>query len=51
MKHIVVFGNPIDGLTFEGPFDDFESAEAYATGFDDWWIAALSEPVSLEGDT
>jgi hypothetical protein len=46
MKYIVVSGNPIDGLTFNGPFNDRGEAMVWAdenvsTEYD-WWIAVLN---------
>lgn len=42
--HIVVTGNPVDGLTFTGPFDNHDDALMYAetrlTG-DYWWVAPI----------
>jgi hypothetical protein len=39
---IIVTGNPIDGVSFIGPFDDDEIAEREASNLDvDWWIAPL----------
>jgi len=44
-KWILVFGNPIEGFTFVGPFEDDDPEEACAfaesceTG--DWWLGTL----------
>ena len=41
---ILVYGNPIDGLSFVGPFADAEDANNYGDihhGHDDWWVVAL----------
>lgn len=41
---IVVYGNPIDGLQFVGPFTDegeaADFAERYLDGYD-WWLSTL----------
>jgi len=40
--HIIVTGNPIDGLHFIGPFESAaEATDAAATFVGDWWIAPL----------
>jgi hypothetical protein len=44
-KYIILYGNPVDGLSFEGPFDSFDDAEAHTLEHDnDWWIVDLIEP-------
>lgn len=45
-QHIVVLGNAVDGLTFVGPFDDYDAAMEYAGSYvdRDWHIAPLSAP-------
>lgn len=42
-NHIIGLGNPIDGLSFVGPFIDRDKAIEYAEGFigKDWWVADL----------
>lgn len=43
LKYIVVSGNPIDGLFFNGPFEERDDAVTWA-GInlnDNWWIAEL----------
>ena len=49
MNYIICYGNPIDGLTFIGPFEDRDDAVRYAENDirdgGDWWIAELDEPV------
>jgi hypothetical protein len=50
---IVIFGNPVDGMHFVGPFEDAESASEYADGQRgsfDWWIAPI-EPPPAESDS
>ncbi len=48
MKHIIIFGNPVDGFEYVGPFDDAEAANEYAerylSGGNDWWVVLLQEP-------
>ena len=45
-KFILVTGNPVDGLSFFGPFNDPEEAHEFAEGCGtgDWWVAMLEEP-------
>ena len=47
VQYLVVFGDPIGGLRFVGPFADRDDAVTYAE-FDarpeDWWIAELNQP-------
>lgn len=44
--HIVVVGNVVDGLSFHGPFDDYDSAMKYGESFtcDDWHVVPLQAP-------
>ncbi len=50
-KHIIVVGNPVDGLRFYGPFSDAESACSYADlelsdgslEWFEWWVAPIAE--------
>lgn len=43
--HIVIIGNPVEGLEFIGPFASNVEAAAYGNADGniggDWWIAAL----------
>ena len=47
--HIIVYGNPIDGLSFIGPFANGEEAVSLALHTeewrhvrnDTWWVASL----------
>lgn len=40
--HIIVKGNPVDGLWFLGPFQSHDAAVEHAEGGDeDWWVAKL----------
>lgn len=44
-RYLAVFGNPMDGLTFYGPFESVEDAQDFCEGEDgDWWIAGLNKP-------
>lgn len=44
--HIIVSGNPVDGLSFEGPYDSHDEAVAAADEVSaDWWIAPLTPPI------
>ena len=43
--HIVITGNPVDGLFFDGPFKTGEEAMEWADinqQGQDWWIAPLA---------
>ena len=47
-QYLVVVGNPVDGLTFFGPFEDRDDAIDWAEQRDEltgsgWWIAPLQE--------
>jgi hypothetical protein len=46
MKYIIVFGNPVDGFTFVGPYNNYGDAMAQAEKIKDetWWIANLIMP-------
>lgn len=43
--HVVVSGNPVDGLRFYGPFATADEASEWAqrnsNDLSDWWIAPL----------
>ena len=42
---IVIEGNPIDGMTFVGPFGSHEEAIIFMEGEGgDWWIANMETP-------
>lgn len=42
---VVVFGNPFDGMSVHGPFQDSEDANRYAEDADcDWWLMDLTQP-------
>lgn len=45
---IVITGNPVDGLTFLGPFQDAATANEWADLMDvepEWWVATLLAPL------
>lgn len=47
---LIIWGNPVDGLTFEGPFfsaDDATGAAEAAKGID-WCIAPIERPVTKQ---
>lgn len=44
MKYIVITGNPVDGLFFNGPFGEHDGAVEWAEreqAGEDWWVAQL----------
>ena len=44
---VIVMGNPFDGLTIHGPFEDFDAANDWVEeqGLDDdWWAVELVKP-------
>lgn len=47
-RYIVITGNPVNGLHFNGPFESSVKAMDWGSdqmeGIDDWWIAKLEEP-------
>jgi len=48
--HILITGNPIDGLFFYGPYKTSEDAVTAAERENigaDWWIAPLAHPDAL----
>lgn len=46
--HVVVSGNPFDGMTVWGPFKTGEDATLWADAEidSDWWIVPLEYPVT-----
>lgn len=52
-KHIVVSGNPIDGLTITGPFESHDKAQDWAEFVldCDWWIAEMEDPDEQANNT
>lgn len=47
---IVVYGNPFDGMTAAGPFNDGEDAAQWAevNADESWWIVPLTAPTTEE---
>lgn len=46
---IVIYGNPVEGLSFVGPFESYDAALRYVSGDrDQWLIAPIVAPP--EGD-
>lgn len=44
-QHLIVTGNPVDGLTFHGPFDDPEAAASFGEETHaEWWLTTLTPP-------
>ena len=44
-KYILIFGNPVDGFTYRGPFDTEEKAIEYGDPIaEEWWTAPLTPP-------
>jgi len=45
---VLIIGNPSDGFSYVGPFEDSEAAQQYVERWridsSDWWIAALTPP-------
>lgn len=49
--HILITGNPVDGLRYTGPFETHDEAADYGQGDDtDWWVAKLIVPAPPEID-
>lgn len=45
VRYILIFGNPVDGFTFRGPFPSQVAALEYADAIaEEWWIAELTPP-------
>ncbi len=45
-QFILIYGNPIDGFSYVGPFDSRDDASQYAEDDApaDWWIVTLDAP-------
>ena len=43
---LVIFGNPVDGFRFYGPFKGVDEAIKWAEnqGSADWWLGEVTEP-------
>jgi hypothetical protein len=52
MSYIIVTGNPIEGLTFTGPFlireDAIEYAQRMLPSWEYWWIGELYEKKEMK---
>ena len=51
--YIMIYGNPIDGFCYVGPFANRDEALTYAEGERDprdWWIVELDAPAGSESD-
>ena len=44
MKYIIIYGDPVDGFTFCGPFDTHEDAIDYAERAGGEWTTAQIDP-------
>lgn len=48
-QHVVVIGNPFDGMSIHGPFDTVDDAVAYGEeSGEDWWAMVLHPVESQE---
>ena len=50
-KHIAIYGNPVDGFRYVGPFESKEDALTYVAdepSSDNWWVAELYAPAEEE---
>lgn len=46
-QHVIVHGNPVDGLSFIGPFPTGSDAMEWGDKHlqdEDWWIAPIEPP-------
>jgi hypothetical protein len=52
-RYIIVYGNPVSGVAFEGPFPSHEEAAEHAEANveNSWWIAELFPALELDGKT
>lgn len=47
IPHIIITGNPVDGLSFIGPFKSSNLAAEHGNldpHLEEWWIAPLQKP-------
>lgn len=47
-QHLLISGNPVDGFTFVGPFDDPQEAIDHASDCNyegDWWVGDMTPAV------
>lgn len=48
-QYVLVEGNPVDGFTFVGPFDDVDEAVEYGEwGGGEFWVASMRLPEVTE---
>ena len=44
-QYIVIYGNPVAGFSYVGPFFSFESASRFVENDSgDWWIQEIASP-------
>ena len=43
-SHVVIVGNPVDGISIFGPFDSFDEAHNWAIGIHEYWITSMEAP-------
>jgi hypothetical protein len=52
---IIITGDPVDGFSYIGPFEDYDAAVFYTDTvfdrYDTWWIADLWSAADLEDAT
>lgn len=51
-RYLVVLGNPVEGLTFYGPFSDYDAACEWTDKECrdvEWWIAPITSIQTSEG--
>ena len=49
---VVAIGNPFDGISLVGPFDDAEEANEWAENHaraNDWWSMHVRDPATWDG--
>lgn len=46
-KFIVIFGNPVEGLLYMRPYNNFAEAAEGMPSEGDWWIAGLIDPSDM----
>lgn len=53
MKYIIIYGDPMDGFNYRGPFDTQADATEWAEDHEPdevWWIAELNPPTEERDD-
>jgi hypothetical protein len=52
MKYLLVYGNPVDGFNFSGPFDSQQDAIDHGNSSDmgdqPWWVSELSALINSQ---